>query len=355
MRAVYVVNRLKEELPKFTDDFSTILSASSLTRSSTTITCTTNANHGLTTGNYITIRGAKEPIALSAITFLNGIATATSLTDHKLSDPSLFSKENLPLYVEISGASGFNGTWELVSVPSNLIFKFKVSGSPANFAGGFLLLQDQEGYNGYKQITVTGAKTFTYSTTGTMQSPAQGTIQVSCSARIDYAATPKRIQDFYSASALGILETWAFVVMGQNEGFKNDTAVGDSSSAKRTNESYWYTLQQAFSVYVVIPSKDSTLGGDTADIAKSYLQPMIKSLSNYIFKSDFNEQQTQPCVFAGDDPDDYIQATYTHRFDFSVQSIIQTIDTANFSNGTPLKIIDGVFSDKNLDYYVNTR
>ena len=126
MRGAYVVNRLKEELPKFTDDFSTILSASSLTRSSTTITCTTNANHGLTTGNYITIRGAKEPIALSTITFLNGIATATSLTDHKLSDPSLFSQENLPLYVEISGATGFNGTWELVSVPSNLIFKFKV-------------------------------------------------------------------------------------------------------------------------------------------------------------------------------------------------------------------------------------
>lgn len=355
MRAVYVVNRLKEELPKLTDGFSTILSVASLTRSSTTITCTTITNHGLTTGDYVTIRSAKEPIALSTITFLNGIATATSLTDHKLSDPSLFSQENLPLYVEISGATGFNGIWELVSVPSNLIFKFKVSGSPSNVVGGFLLLQDQEGYNGYKQITVTGATTFTYSTTGTMQSPAQGTIQVSCKTRIDYAATAERIQQYYSANSSNLLETWAFVVLAQNQGFKNDTAVGDSSSAKRTNESYWYTLQQAFSVYVVIPSTESTLGGDTADIAKSYLKPLIKCLSNYIFNSDFNEQQTQPCVFAGDEVDDYIEATYTHRFDFSVQSIIQTIDTADFSDGTPLQIIDGVFSDKNLDYYVNTR
>jgi hypothetical protein len=354
MRAVYVVNRLKEELPKFTDDFSTILPVSSLTRSSTTITCTTSTTHGLTTGNYITIRGAKEPIALGTITFSNGIATATSLTDHKLSDPSLYSLENLPLYVEISGATGFTGTWELVSVPTNLIFTFKVSGSPSNVSGGFLLLEDQDGYNGYKQITVTSTTAFTYATTGTMQSPAQGAIEVSGLTRIDYAATAQRIQEYYSASASGILQTWAFVVMGQNQAFRNDTVVGDSSSAKRTNESYWYTLQQAFSIYVVIPSTTSTLGGNTADTAKSYLQPIIKTLSNFIFESDFNEAQTQPCVFAADEGDDYIEATYTHRFDFSVQSIVQTIDTANFSNGRPLQVIDGVF-DQGLNYYVNTR
>lgn len=49
------------------------------------------------------------------------------------------------------------------------------------------------------------------------------------------------------------------------------------------------------------------------------------------------------------------QATYTHRFDFSVQSIVQTVDTADFSNGRPLQIIDGVFTDKDLEYNVNTR
>jgi len=355
MRAVYVVNRLKEELPKHTDDFSTILSVSSLTKSGSIITCATIENHGLNTGDYATIRGAKEPIALDKITFLNGIATAKSLTDHKLSNPSLFSQENLPLYVEIAGATEFSGIWELVSVPSNLVFKFKVSGSPSNVSGGFLLLEDQEGYNGYKQITSTGDKTFTYATSGSMQSPAQGTIEVSCLTKIDYAATAQRIQDYYAANSSNIAKTWAFVVLGQNQAFKNDTAVGDSSSAKRRNESYWYTLQQAFSVYVIIPSTTSTLGGNTADAAKSYLQPLIKCLSNFIFNSDFNELETQPCVFAGDEVDDYINATYTHRFDFTVQSIVQTIDTANLSNGTPLQIIDGVFSDKDLDYYVNTR
>lgn len=355
MRAVYVANRLKEILPKYTDDFSTILSASSLTRSSTTVTCTTSVNHNLTTGDYVTVRGAKEPIALDEITFSDGIATATSLTDHKLSDPSLYSPENLPLYIEISGATGFNGTWELVSVPDSLTFTFKITGSPSDISGGFLLLEDQDGYNGYKEITVTGDTTFTYETSGSMQSPAQGTIEISCLTRVDYAATAQRISDYYAANIDGISETWAFVVMGQSQTFKNDTIVGDPTSAKRKNESYWYVLQQSFSLYVVIPSADSTLGGSVSDTAKSYLKPIIKSLSNYIFDSDFVEEESQPCVFAGDEADDYIKATYTHRFDFTVQNIIQTLDTADFSNGRPLELVDGVFSDSNLEYKVGTR
>jgi hypothetical protein len=99
MKGIQVVNRLKDILPKYTNDFSTIINASSLTRAGSTITCATATNHNLLTGNYVTIKGAKEPIALSTITFSNGIATATALTDHKLSDPSLFSPQILPIKI----------------------------------------------------------------------------------------------------------------------------------------------------------------------------------------------------------------------------------------------------------------
>lgn len=290
MKAIRIVNRLKEILPKYTDDFSTILNVSSLTRASTIITCTTTAAHGLSNNDYITIRGAKEPIALSTITFSNGIATATALTDHKLSDPSLFSLDNLPLYVEISGTVGYNGIWELVSVPSKFIFTFKITGSPANYSGGFLLLKDQDGYNGYKQITVVNSTTFTYATTGSMQSPAQGTIQVSGLTRIDYASTPQRLQEFYSENSNGVLQTWLYVVMGQNQAYKDDTIVGDTSSAKKSNESYWNLTQQNFSLYIIIPAKASILAGDIADTARGYLKPLLKGLANYVFISDLTDE-----------------------------------------------------------------
>lgn len=354
MKAIYVVNRLKDILPKYTDDFSTILNVSSLTRSTTTITCTTATNHGLTTGDYITIRGAKEPIALTNITFSNGIATATSPTDHKLIDPSRYSPANLPLYVEIAGASGYNGLQELVSVPSSYVFTFKVSGSPSTVSGGYLLLEDQAGYNGYKQIVVTSPTTFTYSTTGLMQSPAQGTIQASGLTRIDYSATPQRIQDYYSANASGLLQTWAFVVMGQNQAYKNDNIIGDTSSAKKTNEDYYSESQQAFSIYVVIPARDSTTGGSVSDTARSYLKVFLKALANYNFTSDLTEQYFQPCQYVGNEADDYIEATYTHRFDFVLQSIIQSEDTVDFDKGVPFRRVEGLLNDK-LDFDINLR
>lgn len=350
MKAVRIVNRLKEVLPNYTDDFSTILNVSSLSRVSTTITCITATAHGLSNNDYITIRGAKEPIALSTITFSNGIATATALIDHKLSDPSLFSPDNLPLYVEISGTVGYNGTWELVSVPSKLVFTFKVSGSPANYSGGFLLLQDQDGYNGYKQITVVNSTTFTYTTTKTIQSPAQGTIQVSGLTRIDYASTSQRLQDFYSQNSNGILQTWLYVVMGQNQAYKDDTIVGDTSSSKRSNESYWNLTQQDFSLYIIIPAKSSILAGDISDTARGYLKPLLKSLANYVFLSDLNDEYCQPCQYIGNETDDYIEAKYTHRFDFTIQSLIQTSDTADYIFDTPLQSIDGLFIDKNISY-----
>lgn len=355
MKAIQVVNRLKDILPKYTNDFSTIINVSSLTRAGSTITCTTATAHNLSTGNYATIKGAKEPIALSTITFSNGIATATALTDHKLSDPSLFSPQLLPVKIEISGATGFNGTWELVSVPSKLVFTFKVSGNPSNVNGGFLLLDDYDGYNGYKQITKLSDTSFSYTTTGTMQSPAQGTIKASTATRIDYSATPLRIQEFYTANQAGVFETWLYVVMGQNQAYRDDTIVGDSSTAKRTNEDYWNSAQQAFSLYVVIPAKTSILGGDIADTARSYLKPILKALANYIFESDLSDEEMQPCQYVGDEPDDYITATYTHRFDFTTQNFIQVGDTADYDLGVPLQRVEGQFVDEGLDYDLNTR
>lgn len=355
MKAVDIVNRLKQILPKYTDDFSTIISVDSLTRSDTTITCVTSTAHGLTSGDYITIRGAKRPIALSGITFANGIATATSIASHELSDPSLYSPANLPLYVEIAGATGFNGSWELVSVSSDFVFTFKVTGSPSDISGGYLLLEDQDAYNGYKQITTIDATTFTYSTTGSMQSPAQGTIEVSGLTRIDYSATAQRIQDYYSQNQNDLLQPWLFVVMNQAQAYKRDNVIGDASSSKKRNESYWSEYQQSFSIYAILPAKNSIMGGDIADTARDYLKPILKSISNYIFSSDLVEEYLQPCQYVGNEADDYIEATYTHRFDFTAQGIIQNEDTVDFNNGVPLKRIEGTISDQDLDYYLNAR
>jgi hypothetical protein len=103
-----------------------------------------------------------------------------------------------------------------------------------------------------------------------------------------------------------------------------------------------------------MPAKTSILGGDIADNVKGYLKPILKALANYIFESDLSDEKMQPCQYVGDEADDYITATYTHRFDFVVQGFIQVSDTTDYNSGVPLQRVDGVFAE-GLDYDLNTR
>jgi hypothetical protein len=55
MQGADVTNRLREVIGNFTDNFSDIVTVSTLTRTTTTATAVTTAAHSLTTGDYVTI------------------------------------------------------------------------------------------------------------------------------------------------------------------------------------------------------------------------------------------------------------------------------------------------------------
>lgn len=359
MQAIEIVDRLKNILGFYTDDFCDVINITSLTRSGSTVTAVTDTDHELATNNYITIAGAKERIALTSLTRSDDVVTVVSNTDHKLTDPSKYSRSQLPLYVEISGVtpSEYNGTFELLSVPDSSTFTFKITDTPSSPASvaGYLLLEDQDGYNGYKQITKIDDTSFSYAISSTPLSPASGVITVKNASRIAYAATPERILDFYSQDSSSVLQNWMFVCLGLKDVFKDGTIANDQTTAQYANKDYWYQAVQNFSIFVVIPSKNTVLGGLQADQARSYEMPILKSIANYQFSSYLSDQQYQPVVYTGNETDDYIKAYYVHRFDFIAQDMITIGDTAAFNNGVPLEVIDGAFTDKSLEFKPNLR
>lgn len=355
MKCQNVVNRLKQVISKYTTDFSNIIEISELSISASLISATTAEEHNLTSGDYVTIKGAKEPISISSITRNGSTVTVITNSDHKLSDPSLFGSSQLPLYVELDGNSPveYNGSFELISVPDSTTFTYKIDSEPDTPAVGlgFLLLPDFDGYNGYKQVTVTSATTFTYDASGiSLQSPAQGDISLNNAARIAGVASPTRIIEFYDESDLNILENWMFVNLEAQAAFRDGTTANDISSAKIQNEDFWYSLQQNFSIYVVVPSRNSLLGVESSDLARSYYSPILKAIANYQFESDLVDIRYQPAYYLGDEPDDYIKAYYVHRFDFAAKSFIQIEDTADEFPGVPLQLINGQFIDKDLEF-----
>lgn len=126
MQITEIVNQLKAVLPKYTQDFSNLVSVSSLTRSGSVVTATTSTAHGLIAGNKVLISGAKTPITVSSLT-RNGIyALAITATKHNLIKPTET--------VEISGAveTDYNGTKTLVWTPPVVyIESITISGNTA--------------------------------------------------------------------------------------------------------------------------------------------------------------------------------------------------------------------------------
>ena len=363
MKGADVVNRLKEVLPNYTDNFSDIYSVTSLSRSATTITAVTSTAHGLATNDYVTIRGAKEPIAISSITRDDTTVTVTTATDHKLSDPSLYSEAAAEgITIEITGAdpSDYNGTFTLsqLTVPTNTTFTYEIATTPTTPATtpGTLLLDDFDGYNGYKQVTVVDTTTFTYETTNTsLGTPAQGTIEMSNATRIAWSATATRADQFYSEDSNRTDQNWLFVVMGASVVYKDDTVASDLASSQNTNQFFFFETQNDFSIYVFLPSTDDTLGATASDLAKETEQPLLKSIVNFDFDSPLTEDCYQGTTYVGNETEDYNTAYYVHRYDFLSKGYVQPEDTADFDPGTPLQVVDGSFKDKDTTFKPNMR
>ena len=357
MQVVDIVDRLKEVIGKYTNDFSDIVDVSALSASGATITATTATPHGRITGNYVTIKGAKEPIAIASITRVGTIMTVITATDHKLTDPSLYNSSQLPLYVDLAGntPAEYNGIFELLTVPNtnDITFTCKIATAPISPASavGSLLKSDFDTYNGNKQITVLDVNNFTYTTSNTtLGTPAQGNIKSSQASRIAGAATAERVFDIYTSGDGQIQQNWMFPVVGSTVIYKDGTVASDLTGALNRNESFYYDGQKDFSIYVIIPSKNDVTGANASDTARSYEVAILKAIANFQFPSPLTDATYQPTVYVGNESDDYIKAYYVQRYDFLAKGLIQRKDTADFDQGVPLELIDGSIRDKGMTY-----
>jgi hypothetical protein len=356
MQAVDVVNRLKEVVGKYNDDFVDLIGVTSLTRSGTTATLVTSTNHNLTSGDYITVRDAVNPITITSLTRVDDIVTVVTVTSTNLVDPSKYdiNLQNSQT-VTISGAvpSEYNGTFQLLSVADDrLSFTYKIATTPTTPATteGFFLQADFDGYNGYKQVTVVDPTTFTYTVPDNLQSPAQGNIQVVSASRIAWGATIDRVKKFHEADTDRVQQNWMYVVLGSEVVYKDGTVASDIDSAVLQNEDYFFEPYQDIAIYIYLPSENEILGGFASDKARSLRNLVVKAIANFSFDSDLVEDKYQPTIYVGNEEDEYSEAFYVHRYDFAAKGFVQQEDTIDIDPGVPLEVVDGTFKDKDLIY-----
>lgn len=360
MQGIEIVNRLKEVLGKYNSDFVDLLSVTSLSRTGTTATAVTSAAHNLTTGDYVTMSGAQEPVTINSITRVDDVVTVVTATPTNLIDPSKYDinlRKQLTVTIDGVTPSDYNGTFQLLTVSDDrLTLTYKITTTPAAATvNGFVLLNDYDGYNGYKQVTVVDSTTFTYTISDSLQTPAQGTIEAITATRVACGATSERISQYHEKDVNRVNQNWMYVLVGPEEVYKDDTTATDIETSVQTNERYFYEVYQGFSVYVFLPSNDNQgqndiLGCTASDKARTLRNLVVKALANYQFPSDLVETVYQPAVYVGSEEDDYNVAYYVHRFDFGAKGYIQPQDTMDLDPGVPLELIDGSFKDKTLTF-----
>lgn len=132
MKTEEIVNQLKAILPRYTGDFTTNLSVSSLSQTAGVATATTATTHGLEVGEKVLIVGAKVPLTITSLTRVGNYVLAITSGDHSL------IRGNTT--VEISGAnqSDYNGVKKLytdknhfLSAPIIDIESITISGTTA--------------------------------------------------------------------------------------------------------------------------------------------------------------------------------------------------------------------------------
>ncbi len=321
MKASDIIQQLYAVLPSQTGLFSDDVALSTLSKVSTTVTAVTSAAHGLTTGDYIYITGAKWKTAITSITRVDDVATVVCSSDHDLT-------EVWDETVEIIGANeaNFNGMFTLLSVPDRYTFTVSIADSGATSATGtmFVLEPRRFGFNGWYQVTVTNSTTFTYTSGSTTSATAYGIMVARKLPRVTGAVSVERAEAAYTK--FGANKYWAFIVMGPVSASKSRYTQTDAINTSTAATAFRQHLLNTINVYVFVPTSASLSGRAERDAMTDISKYLFKSLLGKVYPTYFVDAPVTTLHFTQHRPYMYKGSYYVHEFSFEGISEITTND-----------------------------
>lgn len=348
MKAEDVIRHMKATIPLLTDDFSDQLAVSSIIVSGTTVTVITTAAHGLTTGEFVTVLGAKGVISVTSITQVDGLATVVTSQNHDVTFHETI--DTVIPKIEISGAneSEWNTTFNVdLPPPDRKTIKLNVPDTNTSPATGTILLFDNgnRGLNGQQQITVTNSTTFTYELANApaIEAAIPGTVIIQKDVRITGSITAERALRAYNAQT-DIDKLYAFVVLGDTVASKDRNINSDASATIQAGDDFRQRLLHNLQVLVFVPAVEDNSG---ARLARDNMQDirafLFRSLLNFRFDDGLCEREFSGLTFVSDGLLVDNDAFFVHQFSFEMVSDIITGDVN-------LDITDVAFRDIDIDF-----
>lgn len=338
MKAYDIIQQLYAVMPSQTSLFTTDVPITSLSKSGTTVSLTTSAAHGLSTGDFAYVTGANWRTPIASITRNRTVATVVCSSPHDLTE-SFFDTVTL-----VDGStSAFNGTFKLLSVPNRKTFTMQVPDfGPIVDTGSAVLLEPwRAGLNGWVQVVSTGANSLTYTSSGSDTVTASGTMRLRKRPRISGAASLERAEAAYTR--MGSNELWAFVVMGQVTASKSKYTQTDFISSSTGASTFRQNLANDVFIYVFVPTADSLSARAERDLMTDVSKFFFKSLLGKTFPTYFADEPVTTMHFLRHRQLDYRGAYYIHEFQFEGVSEITANDIVE-------PVVTRAFRDLVLDF-----
>jgi hypothetical protein len=338
MKTEQIVQQLQLTLPLFSDLFGDFVTPTSITVVSNVATIVSSA-HGLVTGQKVAVKNGVVPNALTSITAAGKVATAVTANAHDLTD-------GFTQLVTITGATevDYNGTFGFISVVDANTFKYQLTDVPtASPATGSPILTEPrltEGVNGLKTITVVDDDTFTYTAEETPDvtlvagtySAVTNPQNILIGHRISGAVDVARAMESYTKQDKDKL--WLFAIREESTVSRDRNTTSDAVGQFAASDDIRQRVIPGFSVYAVIPTRDSLSGMRERDMMEDVFSSLCRSLVGVEFDSPFTQQTWASVVAVGHGFFDYIGAYYVHRFVFETQYDLTFCDTARANDLT---------------------
>ncbi len=328
-----IVEILKQELPKYSTKFNATQDITTLSFlvDSVTATC---VNHGLETGDKITITQAFQKTPITSI--IAGIVE-TSVNN----DITTGWFDNIEI-VECT-ITDYNASFPLVKGISKTSFEITTP-TLANATDGYVLEPSYFGYNGEKVITVIDADTFTYSASG-LAPTAQGGV-INNNFRIAGAVDIGVAEKSYSKQLEN--KYWLFVVPAPVVPNKSRNTTNDATASMHEGVDFRQQVFTPFSLFVFIPSKTDIAGRASYDIAFNLMGSLFKSILNANLDSPLTEASYGNVIFEGAEPSGYTGAYYIHEYKFNSAFDILANDVIVAKDSVAFRQMNLWYEDKEM-------
>lgn len=348
MLAIDVVNRLVENLAKYTDAFTDSMEVASIACDGSDVaTVSTAAPHNVLEGSNIGIMGAGTPVNIIQHVRDGDYATLTTSPYHdlSLSSKDIAAGRNT---ITINGAdqADLNGDFTLLSVPNRETLVIDVTGTTSQVMTGAPLVVNggANRFNGYFVAQNITEYTFDILLSSPYSVNAAGAPVLVTSYRIGRVADIVHyLENVYTKK--DTTESVIVVVLGDVVLSKNRDELTDAASSQQDANDFHAFVIQNCSVYLIIPSTSVVAGGGIRDTVESeYVPAVFKSLLLAELNSGFAAPDDYQLTFTNHGLFSYGtingRAIYAHEINFQMLAQLEAADGSYTSVNTALRDVD---------------